>query len=268
MLVVLDGFGLGDGGAADATHLAHAPFLARARRELPAAKIETSGEAVGLPPGQMGNSEVGHMTLGAGRVIDMDMTRISKLLAHGGAGRNPVLAEAFATLEKSGGRLHLLGLVSDGGVHSHLEHLEALLAYCGERGVPPLVHAFLDGRDTPPRSGLGYVRELLPYVEAAGGRVATVSGRYWAMDRDNRWERIQRAYDAIVFGEGIPARDPLAAVEEAYAKGESDEFVQPRVVAGGAALADGDVAIFVNFRADRARQLTAALASVCEERFA
>ena len=268
MLVVLDGFGLGDGGPADATHLAHAPFFARARRELPMAKIETSGEAVGLPPGQMGNSEVGHMTLGAGRTIDMDITRISKQLAGGGAAQNPVLQEAFATLARSGGRLHLLGLVSDGGVHSHQQHLEALLATCRERGVRPVVHAFLDGRDTPPRSGLGYLRALLPHVEAAGGHVATVSGRYWAMDRDNRWERTQRAYDAIVLREGVPAAGALAAVEDAYAEDQSDEFVVPRVVAGGAPLADGDVAIFLNFRADRARQLTAALASVCEGRFA
>jgi 2,3-bisphosphoglycerate-independent phosphoglycerate mutase len=268
MLIILDGFGIGDGGPTDATAVAHAPFFARARRELPMAKIETSGESVGLPPGQMGNSEVGHMTLGAGRIIDMDMTRISKELAGGGAARNAVLQAAFAALAKSGGRLHLLGLVSDGGVHSHQQHVEALLAHCGDRGVRPIVHAFLDGRDTPPRSGLGYLRNLLPHVEAVGGRIATVSGRYFAMDRDNRWERVQRAYDAIVLGEGVPAESAPAAVEDAYAKDQGDEFVEPRVVAGGAPLEDGDVAIFFNFRADRARQLTAALASVCEQRFA
>jgi len=268
MLVVLDGFGLGDGGDSDATRLAHAPFFAHAREAFPMAKIETSGEAVGLPPGQMGNSEVGHMTLGAGRIIDMDMTRISKALANGGADRNPVLADAFDALGESGGRLHLLGLVSDGGVHSHQTHLEALLAHCRDRGVEPILHAFLDGRDTPPRSGLGYVRALLPHVEAAGGRIATVSGRYWAMDRDNRWERVQRAYDAIVLGEGIPAASPVAAIEDAYARDQGDEFVEPRVIDGGAPLGDGDVVVFVNFRADRARQITAALASVCESRFA
>jgi 2,3-bisphosphoglycerate-independent phosphoglycerate mutase len=267
MLVVLDGFGLGDGGASDATQVAHAPFFARARRELPMARIETSGEAVGLPPGQMGNSEVGHMTLGAGRIIDMDMTRISKAFEGGGASENPVLREAFDALSKSGGRLHLLGLVSDGGVHSHQQHLEALLAACRERGVQPVLHAFLDGRDTPPRAGLDYMRALLPHLEAAEGRVATVSGRYYAMDRDNRWERVKRAYDAIVLGEGVPADDPIGAIEDAYAKDQGDEFVEPRVVAGGVPLADGDVAIFFNFRADRARELTAALASVCEDRF-
>jgi 2,3-bisphosphoglycerate-independent phosphoglycerate mutase len=267
MLVVLDGFGIGDGGPADATAQAHAPFFARARRELPMARIETSGEAVGLPPGQMGNSEVGHMTLGSGRIVDMDMTRISKLLAGGGAAQNPVLQEAFAALAKSGGRLHLMGLVSDGGVHSHQSHLEALLAHCRERGVRPVLHAFLDGRDTPPRSARGFLSALLPHVEAAGGRIATVIGRYWAMDRDMRWERVQRAYDAIVLAEGAQAPDALAAVDDAYAHDQGDEFVEPRVVAGGAPLADGDVAIFFNFRADRARQLTAALASVCEQRF-
>jgi 2,3-bisphosphoglycerate-independent phosphoglycerate mutase len=267
MLVVLDGFGIGDGGPADATARAHAPFLARCRRELPMAQIETSGEAVGLPPGQMGNSEVGHMTLGSGRIVDMDMTRISKLLAGGGAAKNAVLQEAFAALAESGGRLHLMGLVSDGGVHSHQSHLEALLAHCRERGVRPVVHAFLDGRDTPPRSARGFLSALLPHVEAAGGRIATVIGRYWAMDRDQRWERVQRAYDAIVLAEGLAAPDALAAVDDAYAHDQSDEFVEPRVVAGGAPLADGDVVIFFNFRADRARQLTAALAGVCTQRF-
>jgi 2,3-bisphosphoglycerate-independent phosphoglycerate mutase len=268
MLVVLDGFGIGDGGPADATARAHAPFLARARRELPMAKIETSGAAVGLPEGQMGNSEVGHMTLGSGRIVDMDMTRISKLLANGGAAQNAVIQHAFAALAESGGRLHLMGLVSDGGVHSHQAHLEALLAHCRERGVRPVVHAFLDGRDTPPRSALGFLGAVLPHVEAAAGRIATVIGRYWAMDRDQRWERVQRAYDAIVLGEGAPAETALAAVEDAYRQGQNDEFVEPRVVGGGAPLADGDVVIFFNFRADRARQLTAALASVGESRFA
>jgi len=268
MLVVLDGFGIGDGGPADATACAHAPFFAHARRDLPMARIETSGEAVGLPPGQMGNSEVGHMTLGSGRIVEMDMTRISKLLAGGNAAGNPVLQDAFAALAASGGQLHLMGLVSDGGVHSHQSHLEALLAHCRERSVRPVVHAFLDGRDTPPRSALGFVRALLPHVEAAGGRIATVSGRYFAMDRDQRWERVQRAYDAIVLGEGMPADDALSAIEDAYRLGQGDEFVEPCVVAGGAPLADGDVVIFFNFRADRARQLTAALADVCEQRFA
>jgi 2,3-bisphosphoglycerate-independent phosphoglycerate mutase len=267
MLVVLDGFGIGDGGPADSTALAHAPFFARARRLFPMAQLETSGEAVGLPPGQMGNSEVGHMTLGAGRIIDMDMTRISKALANGGAARVPEIAGAVAAARAGRGRLHLLGLVSDGGVHSHQDHLEALIAYCASQGVQPIVHAFLDGRDTPPRSADGYLARLAPHVARANGKIATVIGRYWAMDRDNRWERIQRAYDAIVLARGKSAPDALAAVTQAYGKDVGDEFVEPTVVDGGTPLEDGDVALFFNFRADRARQLTCALASVCEARF-
>jgi 2,3-bisphosphoglycerate-independent phosphoglycerate mutase len=268
MLVVLDGFGLGDGGPADATALAHTPFLERIRRECPAARIETSGEAVGLPPGQMGNSEVGHMTLGAGRVIDMDMTRISKALRDGGVARNPELGRAIGLAAREGRPLHLLGLVSDGGVHSHIDHLVLILRECARSGARPAVHAFLDGRDTPPSSGLGYLRRLAPEVAAARGWIATVSGRYFAMDRDNRWDRIGKAYAALVLGEGIPAHDALAAVRDAYAKGETDEFVTPRVVEGAPRIADGDPVIFANFRADRARQLTNALTSARPELFA
>jgi 2,3-bisphosphoglycerate-independent phosphoglycerate mutase len=268
VLVVLDGFGLGDGGPADATARAHAPFFARLRRDYPMARIATSGEAVGLPPGQMGNSEVGHMTLGAGRVIDMDMTRISKAFEGGGVARNPVLAGALELAAREGRPLHLLGLLSDGGVHSHLDHLVALLRECKRRGVRPALHAFLDGRDTPPSSALGYVRAVLPEIEAARGWIATVAGRYYAMDRDNRWERVALAYHALVLGEGAPAADAVAAVEAAYAAGETDEFVKPRVVAGTPRIEDGDPVVFFNFRADRARELTNALTSARPERFA
>jgi 2,3-bisphosphoglycerate-independent phosphoglycerate mutase len=268
VLIVLDGFGLGEGGPADATTLAHTPFLDHLRRDCPMARIETSGEAVGLPPGQMGNSEVGHMTLGAGRVIDMDMTRIGKALAGGGVARNPVLDAAIRLAERERRPLHLLGLVSDGGVHSHVDHLVEILRECGRRGVRPVLHAFLDGRDTPPSSGQGYLERLLPELRAVGGQVATVSGRYYAMDRDNRWERIAKAYGALVLGEGRAAADPVAAVREAYARGETDEFVEPTVIAGTPRLGDGDPCIFFNFRADRARQLTNAITGVRPERFA
>jgi 2,3-bisphosphoglycerate-independent phosphoglycerate mutase len=268
MLVVLDGFGLGDGGEGDATARAHAPFFARARREFPMARLETSGEAVGLPPGQMGNSEVGHMTMGAGRVIDQDITRISKALAGGELERNPAIRGALEAVARSGGRLHLLGLVSDGGVHSHLDHLLLLIEHCRRHGVAPVVHVFLDGRDTAPRVGLGYVEKLLPPLRAAGGHVASVMGRYWAMDRDNRWDRVARAYHAIVCREGLAAPDAAEAVRAAYARDEGDEFVQPTVIEGGAALADGDAVIHFNFRADRARELTNALTGVRPERFA
>ncbi|HTF34827.1 MAG TPA: 2,3-bisphosphoglycerate-independent phosphoglycerate mutase [Myxococcota bacterium] len=266
LLVVLDGFGIGDGSEGDATARAHAPFLARAKQLYPTAQLETSGEAVGLPPGQMGNSEVGHMTMGAGRVIEQDITRISKAIAEGALETNPAVQGALAAVAKSGGRLHLMGLVSDGGVHSHVSHLKALLELCGRRGVPPVVHAFLDGRDTPPRSGLGYLRALLGPVAAAKGAIATVIGRYYAMDRDNRWERIALAYDAIVAGKGREAAGALEAVEAAYARGEGDEFVAPTVVAGGAPLSDGDAVIFFNFRADRARELTNAITNAAPKR--
>ncbi len=268
VLIVLDGFGIGDGGAADSTALAHTPFLDRARKRYPTARIETSGEAVGLPPGQMGNSEVGHMTMGAGRIIEQDMTRISKALARGELARNPAVKGALDALTTSDGRLHVLGLVSDGGVHSHLDHLLAVLDLCRARGIRPFVHAFLDGRDTPPRSGAGYLRQLLPHLEACGGSAATVMGRYYAMDRDNRWERIGAAYRALVCREGPEAPSALAAVEQAYARGEGDEFVRPTVVAGGAPIADGDAVLFANFRADRAREITNALTGVRPELFA
>jgi 2,3-bisphosphoglycerate-independent phosphoglycerate mutase len=266
MLIVLDGFGLGDGGPGDATAVAHAPFLQSAARRFPASKLETSGEAVGLPPGQMGNSEVGHMTMGAGRVIDQDITRISKAIAAGALETNEAIQGAIAAVKASGGRMHLLGLLSDGGVHSHEAHLYALLALCRHHGVQPVVHVLLDGRDTPPQSGAGYVKALEPRLGAANGVVATVIGRYFAMDRDNRWDRVSKAYAAIVDGVGRPAPSAAAAVEQAYARGETDEFVDPTVIDGAPRLSDGDGAIFFNFRADRAREITNALTSAAPSR--
>ncbi|MBW2272223.1 MAG: 2,3-bisphosphoglycerate-independent phosphoglycerate mutase [Deltaproteobacteria bacterium] len=267
MLVILDGYGIGDGGSSDATAIAHAPFFERAKHDYANAQLETSGRSVGLPPGQMGNSEVGHMTMGAGRVIDQDLTRISKAFDDGDIEANAAIQSTFAAVEASGGTLHFMGLLSDGGVHSHQEHLYALLATCAKRGIPTALHVFLDGRDTPPRSGLGFVRELMPHVEAAGSRVSTVSGRYYAMDRDNRWKRVQLAYDAIVCGEGEEAQDAVSAVEASYARPETDEFVKPTVIAGGRSVEDGDGIFFFNFRADRAREITNALTSVCPDRF-
>jgi 2,3-bisphosphoglycerate-independent phosphoglycerate mutase len=265
--VVLDGYGIGDGGDADATEAAHAPFLKDAAVTYPMASIETSGESVGLPPGQMGNSEVGHMTMGAGRIIEQDLTRITKAFAEPAEQRLPI-RELFEALHKSGGTLHLMGLVSDGGVHSHVDHLEAILQAAARAKIPTLLHVFLDGRDTPPRSGLGYVRALMPRLVATGARIATVSGRYYAMDRDARWDRIARAYDAIVSREGLPAADAISAIESAYARDEGDEFVQPTIIEGGRALEDGDAVFFLNFRADRARELTNAITGTCPERFA
>jgi len=267
LLVILDGFGIGDGGPTDSTAVAHTPFFDRARRDHPMAQLETSGEAVGLPPGQMGNSEVGHMTMGAGRVIEQDITRIGYALESGELATNPAFAQALAAIEKSGGILHLMGLVSDGGVHSHLAQLLKILEFCGKRGVQPAVHAFLDGRDTPPDSGLGYVRTLLSALKAVGGHVATVIGRYYAMDRDTRWQRVARAYEAIVARTGQQAPDAISAVEQAYARRETDEFVEPTVIDGGAPLRDGDAVIFFNFRADRARELTNAITNVKPQAF-
>ncbi len=268
LLIVLDGFGIGDGGPNDATAVAHTPFLARARGEFPTARIETSGESVGLPPRQMGNSEVGHMTMGAGRIIEQSITRIHNEIARGNLETNAAISGALDLAARDGNTLHLMGLVSDGGVHSHIDHLVALLEHCRRRGVRPHLHCFLDGRDTSPRAGLGHVRDLLPQIENAGGRVATVIGRYYAMDRDKRWERVAAAFRAIVDREGETAPDPVAAVEAAYARGEGDEFAKPTVIDGGAPLRDGDSVIFFNFRADRARQLTNAITDVRPDRFA
>jgi 2,3-bisphosphoglycerate-independent phosphoglycerate mutase len=189
------------------------------------------------------------------------MTRISKVFEKSGPESVPAIARALDVAARGNGRLHLLGLVSDGGVHSHEDHLVALIGACKRRGVVPVLHAFLDGRDTPPRSGDGYLARVLPHLEAANGKVATVIGRYWAMDRDNRWDRVGRAYHAIVCRDGIPAPNAGAAVKAAYARDEGDEFVQPTVVDGGAALEDGDAVLFFNFRSDRAREITNALTS-------
>ena len=266
VLIVLDGFGIGDGGPGDATAQARAPFFRGAAKH-PRAQLETSGEAVGLPPGQMGNSEVGHMTMGAGRVIDQDITRISKEIAAGALDTNAAIQGAIDAVKRRGTKLHLMVLVSDGGVHSHVDHLVALLELCHEKGIEAQLHAFLDGRDTPPTSGLGTLEQLVPALERTGARVATVSGRYWAMDRDNRWDRVREAYDAIVLRRGLAAKDAVSAVRDAYARGETDEFVKPSVVDGGAPLADGDAVIFFNFRADRARELTNAITGQIPERF-
>jgi 2,3-bisphosphoglycerate-independent phosphoglycerate mutase len=268
VLVVLDGFGIGDGGAYDATVLAQTPFFARTRATYPSAELKTSGEFVGLPPGQMGNSEVGHMTMGSGRINIQDITRITQAMAAGELANNVPIQSAIAAVENSGGTLHLMGLLSDGGVHSEFHQLEMLLDYLASLGIQPAIHAFMDGRDTPPHSGDGFMRALVSNLERTGGHVATVSGRYYAMDRDVHWDRIEKAYNAIVCREGRSATDPIAAVAEAYRREESDEFIDPTVIDGSAPLVDGDAMIFFNFRADRARQITNALTGADPTRFA
>jgi len=264
VLVVLDGFGVRQDAGDNAIAMARTPNLARFRADWPHTTLAASGLRVGLPEGQMGNSEVGHLNLGAGRVVYMDSTRITVAVRSGELARNTAIVEAMDRTRDSGA-LHLMGLLSDGGVHSYQEHLESLLGLAKARGLSRVyVHAFLDGRDTPPSSGAGYMEKLQAYLAAGGiGRVAVVSGRYYAMDRDRRWVRVEKAWRALVLGEGRTAADPVAAVRDSYAEKVTDEFVVPTVILDRdrpvATLRDGDSVVFFNFRADRARQLTAAL---------
>jgi len=262
VLVILDGWGYAPPGPGNAVALANTPVFDDLWQRWPHGLLEASGLAVGLPPGQMGNSEVGHLNIGAGRVVYQDLTRITKAIADGEFFANPVLKTAFAQARERGARFHLMGLVSNGGVHADLGHLKACLEMAGREGVHDVVvHAFLDGRDTPPRSAIAYLREVQGYMDALGvGRFGTVSGRYYAMDRDTRWERIALAYAAMVYGRGEAAPDAIAAVEAAYERGENDEFVKPTVIEPheGNLVRDGDVCLFFNFRPDRARELTRA----------
>ncbi|GAB4176813.1 MAG: 2,3-bisphosphoglycerate-independent phosphoglycerate mutase [Geothermobacteraceae bacterium] len=259
-LVILDGWGQADCTPTNAVCQASTPVLDRLFAEFPHTLIGASGEDVGLPAGQMGNSEVGHLNIGAGRIVYQDLTRISKAIADGELSRNPVLCQAIDSVRGSGGKLHLFGLLSDGGVHSHNSHLYALVRLARDRGVKDIcIHAFMDGRDTPPQSGAGYLKELELELEQIGaGRVATVMGRFYAMDRDNRWDRVERAWLALTRGEGAPVASSAEAIESAYAAGQTDEFVEPRVIQPAATVTDGDAVIFYNFRADRARELTRA----------
>ncbi|HET8647944.1 MAG TPA: 2,3-bisphosphoglycerate-independent phosphoglycerate mutase, partial [Vicinamibacteria bacterium] len=265
VLIVLDGFGVREDGADNAIALARTPNLDRFFATYPHTTLAASEMRVGLPDGQMGNSEVGHLNIGAGRVVYMDSTRITRDVRSGELESNPVLAQVMERVREKGA-LHLLGLVSDGGVHSYQEHLEGLLLMARRRGLQRVfVHAFLDGRDTPPASGAGYLEKLQAFLDTVGrGRIAVVSGRYYAMDRDKRWERTEKAWRALVHGEGLRAADPVAAVRASYGRGVTDEFVEPIVVEEDgrpvATVREGDSALFFNFRADRARQITAALA--------
>ncbi len=266
LLIIMDGWGWREETEGNAIRLAGTPNLDALRAKYPFTLLKCSGEAVGLPEGQMGNSEVGHLNIGAGRIVYQDLTRINKAIANGSFFENKELNEAFRRAKASGGKVHLLGLVSDGGVHSHIEHLYALLdlAKRHKMGDQTFVHAFMDGRDTPPTSGLGYMQALVAKMaELKSGQVASVSGRYYAMDRDKRWDRTALAYKALVLGQGLEARDPVEAVQKAYDRGETDEFIKPTVIKPHdqpvAVINDGDAVIFFNFRADRARQLTRAL---------
>jgi 2,3-bisphosphoglycerate-independent phosphoglycerate mutase len=260
-LVILDGWGLAEPGPGNAISLAETPVFDSLWERCPRTRLSAQGRDVGLPDGQMGNSEVGHLNLGAGAIVKQDLARIDDAIADGGFFENEALLAACDRARRSPrGRLHLLGLVSDGGVHSGWEHIEATIELASHQGVPDVVfHAFTDGRDTLPHGGREYLAELERWLRQAG-RIATLGGRYYAMDRDTRWERTKLAYDAIVHAQGQRAASAAEAIESAYVREETDEFVKPTVIGDYDGAAEGDVGIFVNFRPDRARQLTMALA--------
>ena len=257
-IIIMDGFGISPIEKGNAVARARKPNLERFWKNYPTTTLAASGLAVGLPRGQMGNSEVGHLNLGGGRIVYQDYTRISLAVENGTFGQNPVLLEAMA--KAKGGKMHLIGLLSDGGVHSHNTHLYALLEMARKQDIKNVfVHAILDGRDVPPRSALTYFRELEAKFEQIGtGKVATVSGRYYTMDRDKRWDRVEKAYRCLTDGAGYRAETAKIAVENGYERGENDEFLQPTVVDGDGMVQDGDSIIFFNFRPDRAREITRA----------
>ncbi len=268
-LIVLDGWGIAPAGPGNAISQAETPVFDELWAGYPHTTLSASGRDVGLPEGQMGNSEVGHLNLGAGSVVMQDLTRIDDAIADGSFFENPAL-KAACEAARAGprGRLHLMGLVSDGGVHSGWEHIEGCIELAAQEGVPDLVvHAFTDGRDTPPTGGAGYIRELERWLRHAGS-VGTVSGRYYAMDRDRRWDRTKLAYDAIAHAEGPRASSAPEAVEASHAGGQTDEFIRPTVIGDYDGMADGDVAIHFNFRPDRARQLVEALGEPAFDEFA
>ena len=261
VLCILDGWGDRAPAADNAISLADTPTWDRLVADGPRARLDASGQEVGLPQGQMGNSEVGHMNIGAGRVVLQDLPRIDAAIANGSLAKNPRLAAFIDALKASGGACHLIGLLSAGGVHSHQDHIAALARMVTAAGVPVVLHAFLDGRDTPPKSGKGCLTRFLSAVEDLDGfSVGTVMGRYFSMDRDKRWDRVQKAYDAMVAA-AAPARDddPVAAVATSYAMNKTDEFMEPCVIDGYAGMADGDGVLCANYRADRAREILSAL---------
>ena len=269
-LIIMDGFGLAPAAADNAVSLANTPVLDKLFREYAHTTLSASGLDVGLPAGQMGNSEVGHTNIGGGRVVFQDLPRISRAIEDGSFFRNEAYNKAMDDCLKNDSSLHLYGLLSDGGVHSHIEHLFALLQMAKDKGLTKVyVHCFLDGRDVSPTSGKDFVKALQDKCAQLGvGRIATVMGRYYAMDRDKRWERVQMAYDAMVYGEGHHSSDPVAAVAESYANGVTDEFVEPVVIDPDGTISDNDSIIFFNYRPDRAREITRAIVDPDFEGFA
>jgi 2,3-bisphosphoglycerate-independent phosphoglycerate mutase len=270
VLMVLDGYGLNDKTEGNAIAMANTPVMDKLMKECPFVPGNASGLAVGLPDGQMGNSEVGHMNIGAGRIIYQDLTSITKAIEDGDFFENEAMLQAIENCKKNGSDLHLWGLLSDGGVHSHNTHLYGILELCKKQGLENVyVHPFLDGRDTPPASGKDYVAQLVDKMKEIGvGKVASLSGRYYAMDRDNRWDRVEKAYSALVYGEGETATDPVQAMADSYAKDVTDEFVLPTVIMENgkpvATVKENDSVIFFNFRPDRAREITRAF---CDDDF-
>ena len=265
ILAIMDGWGLGKIPTADAIQQAHPAFVSSLYSKYPNTTLVTCGEEVGLPDGQMGNSEVGHLNLGAGRIVYQELQRINVAIRTGELAQNPVLLAAIEQAKFNNKPLHLLGLLSDGGVHSHTSHLKAICNICKEAGLTEVyIHAFTDGRDTDPKSGLGYITDIEAFLKGAVGKIATVSGRYYAMDRDKRWERVKLAYDTLVNATGPKANDAISAVTQSYAKGVTDEFILPTVITDAnnqpiAQIKDGDSAICFNFRTDRCREITEVL---------
>lgn len=265
MLMILDGFGNAPKSEGNAVSLAKKPNLDKLFEKYPTTELQASGLSVGLPEGQMGNSEVGHLNIGSGRIVYQELTRITKAISDGDFFENEALKKAMDNAKKSGAALHLMGLLSDGGVHSHIDHLKGLLEFAKKEGVQNVfVHAFMDGRDVPPSSGKEFIEKAEAMMAEVGvGKIATVSGRYYAMDRDNRWERVELAYNALVLGKGETANSAVEAIENSYHDNKTDEFVLPTVITkDGNAIANiknGDSVIFFNFRPDRAREITRAV---------
>ena len=261
VLMILDGFGINNSTVGNAIYSAKTPNIDALMAKYPHTEIQASGMDVGLPRGQMGNSEVGHTNIGAGRIVYQELTRITKTVEEGGLSAIPELQKAVANCKEHDSSLHLMALLSDGGVHSHIQHLFGLLAMAKEQGLEKVyVHCFMDGRDVPPSSGKDYVEQLQAELNRLGvGKIATICGRYYAMDRDNRWERVSKAYDAMVNGIGVEESDPVKAMADSYANGVTDEFVVPVVVDKNGSISANDSVIFFNFRPDRAREITRTL---------
>jgi 2,3-bisphosphoglycerate-independent phosphoglycerate mutase len=265
LLMILDGWGIATKKAVSAIDQAKTPFINSLYNQYPHSKLEASGLAVGLPAGQMGNSEVGHMNIGAGRVVYQDLVRVNKAVEEKELDKNEVLLDAFNYAKKNNKSVHFMGLVSDGGVHSHINHLKGLITIANNNGVKNLfIHAFMDGRDTDPKAGADYLKDLTSHLKKTSGRLATIIGRYFAMDRDKRWERVKLAYDLLVNGAGEKTQDPLGSLQKSYSNNVTDEFIKPIVVTDEklepvATIKEGDVVLCFNFRTDRGREITEVL---------